>query len=90
MNSFVTYYIKICKLYPEYYEECNTVFLSGEDTLYHYDKQVIAHNAIHWNMKWKIKVFQYMKQRTSQRTTEEPSLPNDKKYAIQDLITIQN
>jgi len=51
MNSFVTYYLKIHKLYPEYHEECNTVLLSGEDTLYHYDKQVISHNAIHWNMK---------------------------------------
>ena len=51
MNSFVTYYIKIRKLCPEHHEECNTVLLSGEDTLYHYDKQVIFHNAIHWNMK---------------------------------------
>ena len=40
MNSFVTYYIKIHKLYPEHHEECNTVLLSGEDTLYRYDKQV--------------------------------------------------
>jgi len=66
MNSFVTYYIKIHKLYPEHHEVRNTVLLSGEDTLYHYDKQVISDNAIHWNMKLKMKVFQYMKQRTSQ------------------------
>ena len=73
MHGVVTYYIKIRQLYPEHHEECNTVLISGEDTLYGYDKQVISHNAIHWNTKWKIKMFQYMKQRTSQWTAEKLS-----------------